>query len=155
MFDIKAISSDLFLADDGIWYSKNKRDISYPERGNQDFFEIEDNSFWFKHRNKCIVSLVNNYPPQDKGPIFDIGGGNGYVSHGLSDSGFSVVLVEAGVNGVRNAKKRGLEHIICGPFEDGGFARRAIPAIGLFDMLEHIEDDLSFLKSLQFLLVNK
>jgi len=63
MVDIKAISSGLFLADDGIWYSKHKRGISYPEEGNQDFFGIEDNSFWFKHKNKCIVSLANNYPP--------------------------------------------------------------------------------------------
>jgi SAM-dependent methyltransferase len=155
MVDIKAMSSGLFLGDDGIWYSKNKRDISYPEEGSQDFIEIEDSSFWFKHRNKCIISLANNCPPQDKGPIFDIGGGNGYVSRGLSDSGLTVVLVEPGVHGARNAKKRGLEHIICASFEDGGFSRRTIPAIGLFDVLEHIEDDLSFLKSIRLLLASK
>jgi SAM-dependent methyltransferase len=155
MVDIKAMSSGLFLGEDGIWYSKNKRDISYPEQGSQDFIDIEDKSFWFRHRNRCIVSLVNNYPPPDNGPVFDIGGGNGYVSLGLSDSGFTVVLVESGVNGAHNAKKRGLEHIICASFEDVGFPRRTIPAIGLFDVLEHIKDDLSFLKSIRLLLKNK
>jgi SAM-dependent methyltransferase len=96
--------------------------------------------------------LVRKFPPKGKGPIFDVGGGNGFVAKGLVDAGWDVVLVEPGPSGARNAKKRGLEHVICGTTHSAGFKNGSLPAIGVFDVVEHIEDDLGFLRHLWDLL---
>jgi SAM-dependent methyltransferase len=151
MKDIHEISTGLELGDDGIWYSPSSEIISYPSEGNEACFEVEDNSFWFKHRNNCIVSAVNSFPPKNpesRNTIFDIGGGNGFVSLGLSQAGYDVVLIEPGLTGSLNAKHRGLKNVICATTETAEFKPHTLPAVGLFDVVEHIEDDLAFLKSI-------
>lgn len=50
-FNINNLTENL-IEKDGIFYSKNKGKISYPEDGNDTCFNIEDNSFWFKHSRK-------------------------------------------------------------------------------------------------------
>lgn len=140
------------LGSDNIWYAKTNAKVSYPRDGNRDCFEIEDKSFWFKHRNACIIELVKKFPPPGRGPIFDVGGGNGFVAKGLADAGWDVVLVEPGRAGARNAKKLGLQHVICATTRTAGFKTGYLPAIGAFDVIEHIEDDREFLKHLHGLL---
>ncbi len=152
MVDIPAITSGLEKGEEGIWYSSTKVDVSYPEGAHSTLMEIEDQSFWFQHRNKCITRLVSNFPPPGDRTIFDVGGGNGVVAKGLIDSGFDVVLVEPGREGVQNALKRGVENIICGTTDNAGITNESLPAIGVFDVVEHIEDDLSFLKHFNDLL---
>ena len=34
--------------------------LSYPEIGNDDCYEIEDNSQWFQARNRTLLSIVKN-----------------------------------------------------------------------------------------------
>jgi 2-polyprenyl-3-methyl-5-hydroxy-6-metoxy-1,4-benzoquinol methylase len=149
-FNLATACPSLQLGDDGIFYAAASEAISYPEEGNETYFQIEDQSFWFRHRNDCIRELVRNFTPQ--GPLFDVGGGNGVVAKGLMDEGWEVVLVEPGPSGARNAKRRGLEHVICGTTHSAGFKNGSLPAIGVFDVVEHIEDDLSFLRHLWDLL---
>lgn len=151
MIEITTIANNLKLLEDGIWISNNVPDISYPSEGNTDCFKLEDHSFWFKHRNDCIVSVIKRFPPS--GVIYDIGGGNGYVTLGLKNSGYDTVLVEPGVEGVHNAKLRGLSPIICSTLGDAGFRDSSMPAAGLFDVLEHIKDDIGFLKELHSFMV--
>ena len=129
--------------------------ISYPDEGNEACFKVEDQSFWFRHRNDCIVELIRQFPPSRKGPIFDVGGGNGFVAKGLIDAGWEVVLVEPGQSGVTNAKKRGVAHVVCGTTHSAGFENGSISAIGVFDVVEHIDDDNKFLSHLCDLLENK
>lgn len=109
-------------------------------------------SFWFQHRNACIIELVKRFLPRGKGPIFDVGGGNGFVAKGLVDAGWDVVLVEPGSAGARNAKKRGLQNVVIATTQTAGFKPSCIPAIGAFDVIEHIEDDIGFLRHLKDLL---
>jgi hypothetical protein len=100
--------SDLQRGENGIWRlgDRGKVDgVSYPDEGNRDCLGIEESSFWFSHRNRCIAATVGNFPPQ--GAIFDIGGGNGLVARGLVEAGFPVVLVEPGEEGARNARQAG------------------------------------------------
>ena len=127
--------------------------ISYPEDGNNNCYEIEENSFWFRHRNNCIIEMIKNFRSSTDGPIFDIGGGNGFVAKGLMDAGFDIVMVEPGTKGAWNAKKRGVPHVICATTHTAKFQPGRIPAIGIFDVVEHIEDDIGFLNHLWELLV--
>ncbi|MFO1492675.1 MAG: class I SAM-dependent methyltransferase [Kiritimatiellia bacterium] len=153
MIDMQAISTGLKLGEDGIWRASTEEKISYPEEGNEACFALEDGSFWFKHRTQCIARLVQRYPPRDNGAVFDIGGGNGVVAMGLLASGLEVVLVEPGRTGAANAQRRGMKNIVQATTETAGFLPRSFPAAGLFDVLEHIEDDLMFLKSLRNLMM--
>jgi SAM-dependent methyltransferase len=150
MVDVRDIADNLELREDGIWASGSSRRVSFPEEGHRACLSLEEGSFWFRHRNACIVEAVRRYPPG--GPVFDVGGGNGYVALGLERSGFRAVVVEPGPDGARHAKLRGLDPVICSAIEDAGFRERALPAAGLFDVLEHLEDDRGFLRRLRPLL---
>ena len=144
--NIGKLASNLLELEDGFWVSRDDREISYPEAGNEACFQLEDTSYWFQHRNDVITTLVRAHPPG--GPIFDVGGGNGFVAMGLQRAGWETVLVEPGPQGARNAKTRGLNDVVQSTLEDAGFQEAVLPAVGLFDVLEHIEDDLGFLKML-------
>lgn len=149
---IEALNADLRLDADGIWYSSASQVVSYPAAGNDSCFWLEDNSFWFRHRNRCIVQAVSGFPPGDRETIFDIGGGNGYVTAGLERAGFEVVLLEPGASGAANAKKRGVRHVVCASTETAKLPPRSLGAAGLFDVIEHIEDDHAFLASIHDLM---
>ena len=96
--------------------------------------------------------MVKKFPPPSN-VIFDIGGGNGYVSQALIKNGLNAFLVEPGSNGIKNAKIRGLRNLICSRLEDAGFRQKSLPSIGLFDVIEHIEEDYKFLGLVRDLLV--
>jgi SAM-dependent methyltransferase len=143
---VQDVARNLELGADGIWFSKGNAAVSYPSHGNDACFEIEDHSFWFRHRNRCIASIVRGFPPA--GALFDLGGGNGFVSLGLQQAGWHSIVVEPGHAGAVNARKRGLANVICATLEDADFRTHSIPAAGLFDVLEHIADDGQFLRVL-------
>ncbi len=137
---------------DGTWVARSRRqEIAYPEEGNLNCLALEADSFWFEHRNRCIQAVVRRFPPP--GIIVDVGGGNGYVALGLQQAGFRVALVEPGRQGVQNARLRGVETLICSTLEDAGFPAESLPAVGLFDVLEHMEEDEAFLRGVKHLLV--
>ena len=60
MHIINSISKNLIF-NKGIWFSKMNSEISYPEEGNELCYQIEENSFWFKHRNNCIKTVINKF----------------------------------------------------------------------------------------------
>ncbi len=136
--------SDELVERDGIFFAKKQSDVSYPKEGNDICFQFEENSFWFRHRNNCITEAVRKYSPREI--FFDIGGGNGFIAKGLEDAGLNTVLVEPGIEGCINAKKRRLKNIVCSTLENADFKKESIHSAGLFDVVEHIEEDTEFLK---------
>ncbi len=147
MIDLAQISRNLEQTAEGSWRSKSQSAVSYPEWGNQACFDVEDSSFWFQHRNACILEAVRQYPP--RGALFDIGGGNGFVAKAMQDAGLEVVLVEPGAAGTVNARRRGIQHVVLATLEDAGFIPGTLPALGLFDVVEHVEDDHKFLETIR------
>jgi 2-polyprenyl-3-methyl-5-hydroxy-6-metoxy-1,4-benzoquinol methylase len=145
MIKIENYSENILLKDK-IYFAKTQREISYPKSGNEACYQLEANSFWFKHRNNCILEAVKKYSPNKH--FFDIGGGNGFVAKNLVEHGIKTVLIEPGIDGCVNAQKRGLEYVVCSTLEDAQFKLNAIPSIGLFDVVEHIEHDIEFLTSI-------
>lgn len=124
--------------------------VHYPEEGHALCGELEDESFWFRHRNRVILAAVRRFPPP--GPLFDVGGGNGHVSLALERAGWQPVLVEPGAEGVRRARERGLSPVVHATLAEAGFRAGSLPAIGMFDVLEHLEDDRAVLADLHGLL---
>ena len=145
--DLLKRTGNLRLNPEGIWQASASPALSYPEDGNERCFRLEDSSFWFRHRNDCIVELFRRFPPD--GPILDVGGGDGYVTKRLLDEGLPAILLEPGVQGAWNGHvRRQIPHVVCGTLQRAGFEPESVPAIGLFDVLEHIEDDAGFLRDL-------
>lgn len=117
--------------------------LAFPQDGHANSMQIEDHSFWFRHRNQAIVEMIRSFPPA--GPVYDVGGGNGYVSLGIKNAGFEAVLVEPGVEGAKNALARGIEPILPATFKEARFSDKSLDAVGIFDVLEHIKDQSDFL----------
>jgi len=110
---------------------------NYPNEAGKQLSVLEETSLWFRHRNEVILDLVEKYPPS--GPIIDVGGGNGFVSRHLEGHGFQTVLVEPLAGGTSIAQSRGLSKIVQGQFGELGCVR-SIHAVGLFDVLEHLDE---------------
>ena len=141
---IEEISSALIRNPDGIYVSNKADAVSYSPTGHADCFQIEDDSFWFQHRNNCIAAMVAQHPYA--GTLLDIGGGNGYVAQRLIAEGHETMVIEPGRTGAYNAHvHRGIDTVACSLLEDAVFSPGAFGAIGMFDVLEHIEDDRAFI----------
>jgi hypothetical protein len=132
----------------GVYVSTNKVKVSYPEKFNESFFDIENNSFWFNHRNEVLKAVIQNYPFE--GAFADIGGGNGYqvyyLSQQLADREF--ILIEPGYIGCRNGRRRGIEQVYNCSFEEFDFMAKDVRGVSLLDVIEHIPDDVAFLRRL-------
>lgn len=121
--------------------------VSYPEAGHEACLDIEDASFWFRHRNEAISAMVRRHPPD--GLLLDVGGGNGYVAQRLVRDGWPVALLEPGVQGATNARlQRGLERVVCADFFQARISPGSVGAVGLFDVIEHVEDDRAMVEEL-------
>ena len=140
-----AVVPNLKRTGENAWESAGGADISYPADGLTQLADVEPESYWFAHRNAVIAAVVERFPPT--GPIFDIGGGNGFVSLGLTRAGFPCVVVEPDKSGIASVRRRGLPSIMAA-FEDLHIPSNSIPAAGLFDVIEHIEDEATTLAHL-------
>ena len=147
--DIEKIISGRCQKHDGIWMAMANDQISYPESANAECRQIEEQSYWFQHRNSVITSLLAQYASHDNTSFFlDIGGGNGFQSKAIQDMGLTTVLLEPGFTGCLNAKSRGVKAIIHATLETSGLQEKSIPMAGAFDVVEHIEDESQFLGGL-------
>jgi SAM-dependent methyltransferase len=129
-----------FVDRGGIWYPADgsTETVSYPESGHLTIAEVEDESYWFRHRNHAIANLVLRR--ELGGALWDVGAGTGVVAAHLQQRGISVVAVEPGPDGARFASERGLTTVICATLEQIALPERSIAAVGLFDVIEHLED---------------
>lgn len=143
MIDLRAVAPALERHEPGIWFSRGQAAVSYPAEGNARCLTVEDRSFWFKHRNRCIVNLVRHFAPD--GVFLDVGGGNGFVARGLIAAGIDCILLEPGIDGALAAHARGVEPVICATLAQSGLPPASVHAAGMFDVLEHIKDDVAAL----------
>jgi SAM-dependent methyltransferase len=123
--------------------------VDYPQEGHEWCLAVEDDSWWFQHRNRALVDLVRRFPPAQ--PLYDVGGGNGVVAAALRDAGIRAIVVEPGATGVANARRRGLEAIQA-TLAESGAAPGTVGSIGVFDVVEHIADDATFIAHLHAML---
>ena len=152
MNDPRDVIRNVVPGEDGIWRTPGNSAVSYPEGGHDTCFGVEDTSFWFAHRNRCIAAVASRFPPPPGLPVVDVGGGNGYVARMLHGMGHRTILVEPGESGVRNARARGLPELVQASTDDLDFVPGSVGAIGLFDVVEHIPDDAAAIRSFHRLL---
>jgi SAM-dependent methyltransferase len=140
---------------DGIWRAISSSAVSYPDAGHETVHDVEGNSFWFAHRNQCIAAAINHLPPDRALPFADIGGGNGFVAAMIRSLGYRVLLIEPGTVGIAHAREREIDELVQASVVDLDIANGSLGAIGLFDVLEHIQDDAGALRTMRAMLADR
>jgi SAM-dependent methyltransferase len=110
---------------------------------------VEDESFWFRGRNRLIVQLTSQVAePGDR--FLEVGCGTGYVLHALArECGLRVTGSELFSEGLEHARRRVPEAELVEldaremPYEE------EFDLAGAFDVLEHIDDDVGVLRGLR------
>jgi ubiquinone/menaquinone biosynthesis C-methylase UbiE len=140
---IQQYAKNLIEKEDGFWVVNENHEVSYTPDGHKMSFQLEEKSFWYQYRNTLFLTILKKFPSEW---LLDIGGGTGFVALFLQKKGISTVVLEPVLSGALLCKERQIKQVICGQLEDVDFQPNSLPAISLFDVLEHIEEDELFLK---------
>lgn len=104
-------------------------------------FEIEDRYFWFRNRRHLAWSWLSTHVPHVRASRFlEIGCGTGNLLASFHEKGVSCIGGDLFLEALRFARRR-TSVPLCQldanrlPFSD------AIDVVGLFDVLEHVEED--------------
>ncbi len=119
------------------------RSTAYTDSRQQKYYELEDQSWWYQHREKIFLFLINQFFNK-KQMILDIGGGNGFNTKAVQNAGYDVTLIEPTEKACENAKERGCKKVLNIPFQE---YKGLISQFMCTDVLEHIEEEESFLKN--------
>jgi SAM-dependent methyltransferase len=125
------------------------------------FFEklarIEDHHFWFRFRNRVLMSLVQDVvaplPPGFR--VLEAGCGDGNVLRFLTSASQQGVVtgIDLFEEGLRLAKRRSNAQLVRGDIHFPPFRCR-FDVVGAFDVIEHLRDDCQPLRDLHHLLAD-
>lgn len=120
------------------WIAGGEESISYEPHLHGENKVFEEESFWFRQRNQVFLELLSRFAAEP--PLLDVGGGTGIVGKFLTENGFPAVNIEPTPSGAAYSLARAVPTIVS-TLQRSGVRRNSIGAIGMFDVLEHIEDD--------------
>jgi SAM-dependent methyltransferase len=111
--------------------------ISFPN----DAYKIDNdnqdlNGFWSKFRAQSIFDQLEDHKVNC---LWEVGSGDGSASIPLNAKGMNVIAVEPIRDGAEYTEKNGITSFCCF-LEELELPTASIGAIGLFDVLEHLED---------------
>jgi SAM-dependent methyltransferase len=115
-------------------------------------FDVEDRHFWFRARNRVLSAVVEDVV---RGlvrgyRVLEVGCGDGNTLRVLETAcpGATLVGMDMFAEGLRYAQQRTRVPLVRGRIEQPPFNVR-FHLVGLFDVLEHVEDDLAALVRLR------
>ena len=125
-------------AQDGVRYfdSPDGSDVSYPDEGLSVLGADGGAGFWFDHRAAAVRRHLETIRPSS---MWEVGAGNGAMAKRLSGSVVEIVTVEPIAAGAQAAAALGFASL-CARLEDLHLPDDSIPSVGVFDVLEHVED---------------
>jgi len=124
----------------------DKKEVSYPPAFYEKQIKIERKHFWCVGRNNIILNFLSKVAKSKNVRILEIGCGEGNVLCFLEKDGYHVEGGDILLEGLEKSRSRtdsklyrcDISHL---PF------RNSFDIIGAFDILEHIDDDIGALKS--------
>jgi len=127
----KCFGPDMAIKNDG-----------FDPQGFRFLMEIEDKHFWFRERNQIILWAIKEFFPKNR-VLLEIGCGTGYVASAIEKNfpNLQVYGSEIFIEGLKHAslrlKKEQLFQLDARriPFDN------VFDIIGMFDVLEHIDED--------------
>jgi ubiquinone/menaquinone biosynthesis C-methylase UbiE len=129
---------------------------SYDETYFEKLYQVEDRHFWFRMRQAIIATLsrdlVSNLPAGYR--VMEIGCGTGHLLKTLEktcEKG-QVIGLDLYWEGLVFARQRTGACLIQGRAESMPFAEGQFDLVGMFDVLEHLENDEEILKSVHQIL---
>src|SRR5688500_7841222 len=111
--------------------------VSYPDSVRHRLAAAEHERPWFQARNRAILGLARRHGPPSH--LIEVGAGNGTVAAHLEAAGIAVTALEPSEIGAQNMIARGLD-VRCQMLEDAAFPSDSVEAVGLFDVIEHLQD---------------
>jgi len=119
--------------------------ISFPDR----YFKGGGlDSPWAQIRSKEIISALQRHTTE---VMWEFGAGSGRVSLPIREAGIAVICVEPLEDNIRQLEQVGLP-TVRGEISSSLVAQGSIGHVGVFDVLEHIEDDVSALRDIHTML---
>jgi SAM-dependent methyltransferase len=121
---------------------ETERQVSFPEDfWNDPSFNVEGMGSWAETR---LLEIQRDLAANGNPALWEVGAGSGAVSVPLAITGHDVVAVEPLYGGAKYIASFSVPSF-CGTLEDLSLPEGSVPAIGMFDVLEHIEKTLPIL----------
>ena len=127
----------------------------YPPEAYALLTHAEERHFWFRGRNRIIRELIEKTFPEYNGKSFlEIGCGTGYVLREISRMGFTTTGMDMHAEGLVYAHNRVPKAMLITGNLFTYKPKKKFDAVGIFDVIEHIDDDVSALQACAHLLNN-
>jgi len=110
----------------------------------------EEKHFWLIARKQRIVDVFKKYV-QTHDSILEIGAGTGNVALALQKAGYDVSVGEMHLNGLHYAKSYGIKNCYQFDLFEPPFLEY-FDVIGMFDVLEHLQEDVLAMQCVQSML---
>ena len=137
---------------------RQKGHRSYDRAYFEPLFTIEDRHFWFRARNRVIATVLGqitaNLAPGYR--VLEVGCGTGNVLRILEQGcpHGTVMGMDLFAEGLQYARRRTNSLLVQGDIHTPPFLTQ-FDIIGLFDVLEHLQDDMQVLNDLRTMLVDE
>lgn len=133
---------------DGIWVGPPSS-VSFPDSGHETWPGSLDN-WWYGHRARIVLAAAERHRRAPR-VLWDIGGGTGLMASAFQEAGWATAVVEP-IEGAARQATAATDLVFAGLLEDLDLPSRSIPAIGLFDVIEHLDDPAATLRHCQRIL---
>jgi SAM-dependent methyltransferase len=125
------------LDEAGVYRATDEQpDVSYAAEGIEQLAAHSGGHWWNEHRLRWIGRQLDRLGDP---PLIEVGAGSGAVSCGLAAAGRRVVAVEPHHSGARHIAGQGVP-AVWGRLVDLALPDGSVPALGYFDVLEHLPD---------------
>ncbi|EHB49726.1 Methyltransferase type 11 [Mycolicibacterium rhodesiae JS60] len=122
---------------DGVrWLRRDGAQVSYPRDVLDTLSGDGGEGFWLDARADAVGEVLQEASIKT---MWDVGAGSGAMAKRLGRYGVDVVSVEPLPEGALEIAHMGAE-VFCGTLHDLDLPSGSLPAVGLFDVVEHLED---------------